>query len=93
MSNALLFFCPDPPDVKLLECSSNQLSDIPASLSGMVSLQQLYLRHNKLCRLPPLPGTTLKVRNFRLFMLHLFIGVVSSAEGNAAISSSFCKKT
>lgn len=45
----------------MLDCSNNQLTDIPASLSEMVALEQLYLRHNKLCLLPRLSAPTLKV--------------------------------
>lgn len=48
-------------DVKLLDCSDNQLTEIPESLSEMLALEQLYLRHNKLCFLPKLPAPALKV--------------------------------
>lgn len=51
----------DSLDVKLLDCSNNQLTEIPASLSEMLALEQLYLRHNKLCLLPKLPAPVLKV--------------------------------
>lgn len=51
----------DLTDVKLLDCSNNQLTDIPASLSQMLAMEQLYLRHNKLCLLPKLPAPMLKV--------------------------------
>ncbi|XP_015224589.1 PREDICTED: leucine-rich repeat-containing protein 40, partial [Cyprinodon variegatus] len=47
-------------DVRLLDCSNNRLTDVPASLSGMRSLEQLYLRHNKLRRLPRVPAPALK---------------------------------
>uniref|UniRef100_A0A8C6PT01 Leucine-rich repeat-containing protein 40 n=1 Tax=Nothobranchius furzeri TaxID=105023 RepID=A0A8C6PT01_NOTFU len=53
-------FYPCAAEVKVLDCSSNQLFDIPASLSGMLSLEQLYLRHNKLSRLPQLHAPALK---------------------------------
>uniref|UniRef100_A0A8C5AR12 Leucine-rich repeat-containing protein 40 n=1 Tax=Gadus morhua TaxID=8049 RepID=A0A8C5AR12_GADMO len=46
--------------LKLLDCSNNQLTCVPASLSEMTSLEQLYLRHNKLRLLPQLPATILK---------------------------------
>lgn len=48
-------------DVKLLDCSDNQLTEIPESLSEMLALEQLYLRHNKLRFLPKLPAPALKV--------------------------------
>lgn len=48
-------------DVKLLDCSNNHLTDIPASLSEMRAMEQLYLRHNKLRLLPKLPAPMLKV--------------------------------
>lgn len=48
-------------DVKLLDCSNNQLTDIPASLSEMLALEQLYLRHNKLRLFPKLSAPGLKV--------------------------------
>lgn len=51
----------DLADVKLLDCSDNQLTEIPASLSEMLALEQLYLRHNKLRLLPKLPAPALKV--------------------------------
>lgn len=44
-----------------MDCSNNQLTDIPASLSEMIAVEQLYLRHNKLCQFPKLPGPVLKV--------------------------------
>jgi Leucine-rich repeat (LRR) protein len=47
--------------LKLLDCSNNQLTCVHASLSEMTSLEQLYLRHNKLRLLPQLPATILKV--------------------------------
>uniref|UniRef100_A0A3Q4M672 Leucine rich repeat containing 40 n=1 Tax=Neolamprologus brichardi TaxID=32507 RepID=A0A3Q4M672_NEOBR len=47
-------------DVKLLDCSDNQLTEIPESLSEMLALEQLYLRHNKLRFLPKLPLTVLE---------------------------------
>ena len=47
--------------LKLLDCSNNQLTCVPASLSEMTNLEQLYLRHNKLRLLPQLPATKLKV--------------------------------
>uniref|UniRef100_A0A669DBJ7 Leucine-rich repeat-containing protein 40 n=1 Tax=Oreochromis niloticus TaxID=8128 RepID=A0A669DBJ7_ORENI len=50
----------DLADVKLLDCSDNQLTEIPASLSEMLALEQLYLRHNKLRLLPKLPAPALK---------------------------------
>ena len=49
------------PGLKLLDCSNNQLTCVPASLSEMTNLEQLYLRHNKLRLLPQLPATKLKV--------------------------------
>lgn len=48
-------------EVKLLDCSNNQLTHVPASLSEMLALEQLYLRHNKLRLLPQLPAPALKV--------------------------------
>uniref|UniRef100_A0A3B4F5U1 Leucine-rich repeat protein SHOC-2 n=1 Tax=Pundamilia nyererei TaxID=303518 RepID=A0A3B4F5U1_9CICH len=47
-------------NVKLLDCSDNQLTEIPESLSEMLALEQLYLRHNKLRFLPKLPAPALK---------------------------------
>lgn len=45
----------------MLDCSSNQLTDVPASLSQMSALEQLYLRHNKLRLLPRLHSAALQV--------------------------------
>lgn len=49
-------------DLRLLDCTHNQLESIPPVLSQMASLEQLYLRHNKLRFLPELPSSRLKVR-------------------------------
>lgn len=51
----------DLTDVKMLDCSNNQLTGVPVSLSQMSSLEQLYLRHNKLSHLPNLRSPVLKV--------------------------------
>lgn len=48
-------------DLKMLDCSSNQLKDVPAGLSQMSALEQLYLRHNKLRLLPHLSSPVLQV--------------------------------
>lgn len=49
-------------DLRMLDCSRNQLESIPPVLAQMESLEQLYLRHNKLHFLPKLPCCkTLKV--------------------------------
>lgn len=45
----------------MLDCSSNQLTDVPAGLSHMSALEQLYLRHNKLRLLPRLTSAVLQV--------------------------------
>lgn len=52
-------------EVKMLDCSNNQLTEVPASLSQMSSLEQLYLRHNKLNLLPILKSPVLKVSTAR----------------------------
>uniref|UniRef100_A0A8C2L158 Leucine rich repeat containing 40 n=1 Tax=Cyprinus carpio TaxID=7962 RepID=A0A8C2L158_CYPCA len=41
--------------LRMLDCSRNQLESIPPVLAQMESLEQLYLRHNKLHFLPKLP--------------------------------------
>lgn len=51
-------------DLRMLDCSRNQLESIPPVLAQMESLEQLYLRHNKLKFLPKLPSCkTLKVNH------------------------------
>lgn len=50
-------------DLRMLDCTQNQLEMIPPVLAQMDSLEQLYLRHNKLRFLPELPQCkNLKVR-------------------------------
>lgn len=49
-------------DLRILDCSRNQIENVPPVLAQMESLEQLYLRHNKLQYLPELPCCkTLKV--------------------------------
>uniref|UniRef100_A0AAR2IQF2 Leucine-rich repeat-containing protein 40 n=1 Tax=Pygocentrus nattereri TaxID=42514 RepID=A0AAR2IQF2_PYGNA len=43
-------------DLRLLDCSRNHLESVPPVLAQMASLEQLYLRHNKLRFLPELPS-------------------------------------
>lgn len=64
-----LFFVAALTEVKMLDCSNNQLSEVPASLSNMAALEQLYLRHNKLRHLPHLRSSVLKVPAERLALL------------------------
>lgn len=45
----------------MLDCSNNQLTDIPAGVSEMMALEQLYIRHNKLRLLPQHLPRNLKV--------------------------------
>lgn len=49
--------------LRQLDCTKNYLETVPAELASMASLEQLYLRKNKLRSLPELPSCKLlKVR-------------------------------
>lgn len=69
----------------MLDCSNNQLTEVPASLSQMSALEQLYLRHNKLDLLPNLKSPVLKVSTarfpawFMVFMILLLYFIYISA--------------
>lgn len=66
-------------DVKLLDCSNNQLTELPAGLSEMLALEQLYLRHNKLHRLPHLCAPTLQVTVATGPLLHVDLGATQAS--------------
>ncbi len=60
----LIHFLLTLTDLRMLDCSRNQLEGIPPVLAQMESLEQLYLKHNKLRFLPQLPCCkTLKVNH------------------------------
>ena len=50
-------------DMKVLDLTHNQIAQLPKELGFMRSLEQLYIRHNKLKELPLLENcANLKVR-------------------------------
>ena len=40
--------------LQMLDCTHNELTQVPEEVSHMTKLEQLYLRHNKLTHLPML---------------------------------------
>lgn len=53
----------------MLDCTHNQLTQIPEEVGNMSRLEQLYLRHNKLIHIPMLTHCqSLKVHIFSLFL-------------------------
>lgn len=60
-----IFFCYSV-GLRQLDCTKNYLETVPSELASMASLEQLYLRKNKLRSLPELPSCKLLKARFEL---------------------------
>lgn len=77
--NAIFIFCYfsvchctlPPVGLRQLDCTKNYLETVPSKLATMASLEQLYLRKNKLRSLPEFPSCELlKVRSEMVGVLY-----------------------